>query len=298
MGTPPIPVTNGAAPRILPGTSTEAAEVTAAQVSSAQEVGQGKGSAGGAADGYDVGVNGPDLGPGYDAGMDELDRQIYDEVFAPNGIPWPGNASTTPVVAEQLRGTTEYGVALEAARQLDGTPESIQNLLDALGGLPLFGNIMERLLCVIKDAVREESESSKYWLLKLKSFNTISQALADQQSLLADASSELAAKEKGSDHPEKETVAIDLEIYDTEMLDENGNPAVMTSHSERVTRTSLGTRNKELDAAIEEVRNNKTSSQTQFQASDQNKNRLLQIMTQVSKTMNEERKVGVDGARL
>ena len=110
-----------------------------------------------------------------------------------------------------------------------------------------------------------------------------------EMNAVANASTELSQKEHGKEKPQDERVTLDFYVYDSKNLDENGNPIVTEHVHKDVGREALGIEMKKLEGAIEEVRNNRQEVQTAYQGVDQKVNQLYQIMTGVSKTMNDER---------
>ncbi len=258
----------------------------------AHETGAPKGPSDSYSSGEVVGYGGPES---TSSGMTPLEEDIATQVFTDNGIPNPFNGNTTPARERELRGDPAYGEAVSAGQKLLSDSSSVHQaeFLAAAKRLPQDGNIMETLLLVIKGSIQEANEDKKYYLRKLKNFNKISEALSDQLSDLADASSKLADKEKHTKHPNKKSVGIDMTLYDTKTVGPDGEPIETKHITESVTRQSLGTRMKEIEGAQEEVRNNRQEAQTAYQSVDQKVNQLYQIMGQVSKTMNEKRGASV-----
>lgn len=243
-------------------------------------------------DAYDTddvpGVN----GPGQGAAPGELETEIYTYVFKPAGLPNPYNGNTYPPVEKKVASDPAFQPARDAlnAYLANPTPQNQQAIVTALHGLPVFGNVMETLLAVIKMSVQDANQDKRYYLKKLESFNKIADKLSEQLNYLADKSSELSRKEAGAKHPEKEQVQLtDLKYYNTKTVGVDGEPVVSETKNEAVTRNSLGTRMKDVESQQESVRNERQMAQTAFQAIDQRVNQLYQIMAQVSKTMNEER---------
>lgn len=217
-----------------------------------------------------------------------FEEEIFTNVFEQNGIPNPYGSSTWARYAE-LQNDPNFQAAVDAGRGfMDGTV-SESEFLNAVSRLPKDGNVMETLLLVIRGSIEAANEDKKYHLKKLQGLNEISSFLGDQTRIFADASSKLQTLEKHSKKPEQKTVRLEYSVPDTSTVGTDGYAIAGSTVVKDVNRDQMGIEMKNIEAAQEEVKNNKQEVQTAFQAVDSKVNQLYQIMASVSKTMNEER---------
>lgn len=88
---------------------------------------------------------------------------------------------------KEMRGYLQDSGLTEAARQVEGLTAGKET------------NIMEQLLAVMKESIKETSEDKKYYLSLLEKMNKISSSISAQLDTISDASGRLAAKEKDDD---------------------------------------------------------------------------------------------------
>jgi hypothetical protein len=99
---------------------------------------------------------------------------------------------------EQKKLVRDY---LQDLRDYDSSEKKDQaiKLVDQLKPGAQNGNVMESLLLVMKESIKDTNEDKKYYLDKLASMNKTSTSLSAQNEIIAEASRRLATTEKKDD---------------------------------------------------------------------------------------------------
>jgi len=150
-------------------------------------------------------------------------------------------------------------------------------------------NIHEILFLVFKESIEETNEDKKYFLAKMKDFNTMGENLSDYLRELTEASTALTNQGEGKEYPEKERVSIDIKEFDLSTLNSEGSLELLSEESKSVDRSALNDQIKMLESMQETVRNKRQMASTSFQNLDQKVNQLYNLISSVMKNMNEMR---------
>jgi hypothetical protein len=191
--------------------------------------------------------------------------QTVVEAFKRTGVATPP-ARPSVELQKKLEASGALRAAIDKARvAIDSPPANraaaIKDLVKTAGAPG--GNIMEVLYLVFREAIREANEDKRYYLEKIQAANKAADAISKQLADLSQSSSRLADRERT----------------------DAGTPR-------SATREDLARRQKELDAAMDKARAERDEAHTKFSAADQKVNQLMEMLTQVVKTIHEQRTVG------
>ena len=121
-----------------------------------------------------------------------------------------------------------------------------------------YENLLELVVQVLRDSLKEANEDKNYFLSKLQDLNKAAETVSDYLDQLVQKSMELGEKERSKECPESLTDLI-----------------------------------KRVERRQEEIRNTRQMAATAFQNFDQKSNQLFDLLASVIKTMNEMRAIGV-----
>ena len=230
-------------------------------------------------------------GPQEADGGDEASQQLREHVYDQNSWICPQGNSTAQVHGE-ISGELEFTDSVSLAKKYFENPTA-EN--EAAFTKQVFAytegkvNIHEILFLVFKESIQETNEDKKYFLQKMKDFNSMGEDLSDYLREMVDASTSLSEQGEGKKYPEKERVNIDVKEFDLSTLNTQGNLEITTSETKSVDRSSLNDQIKMLESMQETVRNKRQMASTSFQNLDQKVNQLYNLISSVMKNMNEMR---------
>ena len=233
-----------------------------------------------------VNLDGPDT-----SGESDEEYTALRAAFVEAGIPDPYNPNTTPDIERRAASDPAFVDAVNMVKSEPNfdDPTVVRDFVDKLGTIKLCGNIMETLLVVMKDSMRESNEDKRYYLQRMRLFNVIGEALSQEMHKLSMVMSTLRAR--GKDEDNEPTVDVgEIRMFSPKEIGPDGMPVSNAeSYTGQKTQFQLSAISKDLETRQEDLRNNRQMAQTAFQTADQRTNQLMNIMSTVLKTMNEMR---------
>jgi len=229
-------------------------------------------------------------GPSTD-GEEPEDYAKVSGLFTDSGLPDPYNPNTTPGVEARAATDPAFQDALAMVKgRLDfNDPKVAQAFWQKLNQTTVCSNIMETLLVIMKESMKESNDDKRYYLVKMQQYNAIGEALSAEMHKLSSVMSTLRAR--GKDEDNEPTVNIgEIKLFSPKEVDAQGKPVTNAeSYSGNKTQFQLSAISKDLEQRQEDLRNNRQMAQTSFQSADQRSNQIMNIMATVLKTMNEMR---------